>query len=402
MTSVGGHAVVIGASMGGLLAARALSEFFDTVTVLERDVLPQQDVPRKGVPQGQHRHGLLMPGLEVIEEFFPCWADGVVASGGTRGDVVDEVTWAGYGVTLKSLPSDLICVIAARPVLEGEVRRRLLALSNVHAIDDCAVLGLVATGDNSAITGVRAKVGNNAEQIIQADLVVDATGRGSLSPTWLKSLGYARPETERIEIGVGYTTRLYRRRPTDLGGKLGVLVAADAPHWRSAGLIYQTEDRWIVGLGGYFGDYAPDDQEGFAAFARSLPVSSVHEIVAHAEPVSGFFTYRYPANLRARYERLTRFPQNYLVCGDAMCSFNPLYGQGMTVAAQEAVLLRQCLREGTADLAMRFFTAASAVIDTPWSISAGSDLRHPKVRGAACEGEISELVCRQAVPGRPA
>jgi 2-polyprenyl-6-methoxyphenol hydroxylase-like FAD-dependent oxidoreductase len=382
MTSVGGHAVVIGASMGGLLAARALSEFFDTVTVLERDVFPEQDVPRKGVPQGQHPHGLLTRGLEVIEDFFPGFADGVVASGGIFGDIVDDVTWVGYSVTLKPCPSGLIGVIAARPVLEGEVRRRLLALSNVRAIENCAVLGVVATEDNSAISGVRAKIGNNAEEIIQADLIVDATGRGSLSPAWLKGLGYARPEMERIEIGIGYTSRLYRRLPTDLGGKLAVLVAADAPNWRSAGLVYQTEDSWIVALGGYFGDYAPDDQEGFAAFARSLPVPSVYEIVARAEPKSGFFTYRYPANVRVRYERLTRFPKNYLVVGDALCGFNPIYGQGMTVAAQEAALLRECLREGAAELARRFFTAAAAVIDTPWSIAAGGDLRHPKVRGA--------------------
>src|SRR5690348_2765729 len=177
MKRIGERAVVIGASMAGLLAARALSDFYGTVTVLERDAFPVSDLPRKGVPQGRHAHGLLARGRSVIEGFFPGWTDEVVAAGGMRGDIAGDVNWIGHGVTIKSAPSDLIGLLASRPALEGHVRRRLLALPNVRAIEGCAVQRLIASSDNSAVTGVQVRIGD-IEQAIEADLVVDASGRG--------------------------------------------------------------------------------------------------------------------------------------------------------------------------------------------------------------------------------
>jgi 2-polyprenyl-6-methoxyphenol hydroxylase-like FAD-dependent oxidoreductase len=382
MERIGKHAVVIGASMGGLLAARAVSEFFENVTVLERDAFPEQDVPRKGVPQGHHAHGLLARGRQVIEDFFPGWTDEVVACGGSRGDIANDVSWVGHGVTLKTEPSDLAGLLASRPVLEGQVRRRLLSRPNVKAVENCSVLGLTADAWRLAINGVRYKIaGDSAEQTMTADLVIDASGRGSASPAWLEQLGYARAEEEKIEIGISYTSRIYRRKPGDLGGKLGVVVAGNEPNWRNGAILFQTEDRWIVSFGGYFGDIASTDVQMHADYASTLPTPEFYEIVANAEPLGDFATIRHPANMRRRYERLERFPDDYLVIGDAICNFNPVYGQGMTVAAQEAALLHECLSDGKADLARRFFRAAATTIDTPWDIAVGNDLRHPQVEG---------------------
>src|ERR1700740_980580 len=160
MRRIGEQAVVIGASMAGLLAGRALADFYGTVTLVERDVFPVSDIPRKGVPQGRHAHGLLARGRNVIERFFPGWTDEVVASGGVRGDIAGDVNWIGHGVTLKSAPSDLIGLLASRPMLEGHVRRRLLALPNVLMIEGCAVQGLIASSDNSGVRGVNVRIGD--------------------------------------------------------------------------------------------------------------------------------------------------------------------------------------------------------------------------------------------------
>lgn len=383
MKKLGEHAIVIGASMGGLLAARALSDFYTTVTVLERDTFPTADTPRKGVPQARHAHGLLAYGSAVIEAFFPGYNAEVVAqSGGQIGDVANDVIWMGRNVRLANGKSDLIGLLASRPVLEGHVRRRLLGLPNVGAIENCSVRGLVANATGHRVTGVRACIGGMPEETIHADLVVDATGRGSSSGKWLEQLGYLPPANEKVHVGICYTSRTYRRRPGDLQGKLGIVVAGSAPSWRNGVMLAQENDTWIVSAGGFLGDDAPDNDQGFLAYLATLPTMEIHDVVARGEPLSGFNRYRYVDSHRRHYEKLARFPDNYLIFGDALCSFNPIYGQGMTVAAQEAVMLQQCLRAGAKGLARRFFKAAAAIVDIPWHIAVGGDLRHPQVEGA--------------------
>ncbi|SAK91015.1 Putative epoxidase LasC [Caballeronia pedi] len=382
MKKLGEHAIVIGGSMGGLLAARVLSEFHAIVTVLERDAFPLADTPRKGVPQGRHTHGLLARGSAIFEQLFPGYNHEVVTqSGGLVGDVANDVIWIGRNVRLANGASDLIGLLASRPVLEGHLRRRLLALPNVHAIEHCAVRGLVTDPARTRVTGVRICADGKPEEIIDADLVVDATGRGSCGAAWLAELGYEPPVDEKVETGIGYMTRTYRRRPTDLDGKQGIVVAGSAPNWRNGVMLAQENESWIVSTGGYLGDDAPDNDEGFLAYLATLPTMEIHDVVARAEPLSDYRRYRHVASLRRRYERLARFPERYLAFGDAICSFNPVYGQGMTVAAEEALALHRCLRAGTADLARRFFGAVERIVDIPWHIAVGNDLRHPQVKG---------------------
>ena len=376
------HAIVIGASIGGLLAARALADFYTTVTVLERDRFPTADIPRKGVPQGHHTHGLLARGAEVIEEFFPGYIKGIVTqSGGLLGDITDDVRWMGHNVSLASSKSELIGLAASRPVLEGHLRRRLLALPNVRAIERCSVRGLVADSGNKRVTGVRVTIEGEPREDFQADLVVAATGRGSPVGKWLEQLGYQPPVQEKVEIGMSYTTRKFRRSSSDLGGKIGLVVAGSAPYWRNGVMLAQEGGSWTVSTGGFLGDDAPDENRGFLAFLATLPTMEIHDVVSRAEPLTDYHRYRYLASVRARYERLFRFPENFLVIGDALCSFNPIYGQGMTVAALEALILQRCLRTGAHNLARRFFRAAAKIIDVPWNITLGNDLRHPRVEG---------------------
>jgi hypothetical protein len=211
--------------------------------------------------------------------------------------------------------------------------------------------------------------------------VVDASGRGSQSPVWLAALGYARPREETVKVGIGYMTRLFRRQPDQLHGKLAAIIAACEPDWRFGAILAQEGDRWTVSLGGYLGDQVPGDESGFLEFARSLPTPEIYDVVARAEPLSPIIPYQFGANLRRHYEELNQFPDGYLVYGDAVCSFNPVYGQGMTTACAESLALRECLAAGPQQLARRFFRAAGRLIDIPWQIAVGSDLQHPRVEG---------------------
>jgi 2-polyprenyl-6-methoxyphenol hydroxylase-like FAD-dependent oxidoreductase len=376
------HAVVIGASIGGLLAARALAGVYERVTVLERDTFPAPGEPRKGVPQGRHPHAFLARGREIVEGFFPGITRELVADGALLGDAVRDARWFLDGGYHCRFTSGLLALAITRPRLEARVRARLLELPGVSMLEGRAVEGLVANESATRITGVRARrLGSGTTDVLPADLVVDAGGRGSRTPMWLAALGYATPEEELVHIGVGYTSRFYRRTPDHLGGDRAVVIGASpAGRTRRCGfMVAQEGGTWLVMLGGYFGDHAPADASAFLAFAASLPIPDIHDVIKDAEPVSSFATYTYPASRRRRYERLSRFPEGLLAVGDAIASFNPLYGQGMSVAALEAVVLRRCLAEGSTHLGSRFFKRAGRVIDLPWSIATGGDLRLPEV-----------------------
>jgi 2-polyprenyl-6-methoxyphenol hydroxylase-like FAD-dependent oxidoreductase len=216
---------------------------------------------------------------------------------------------------------------------------------------------------------------------LAADLVIDATGRGSRTPTWLAAHGYAAPEEDRVQVGVHYATRLFHRDPATLGGARMVLVAA-APGVHRGGFAQAIEGgRWLVTLIGVLGTRPPEDLGGFMAYASTLLADDIHQIVAEAEPAGGPWTMSYPASIRRRYERLRRFPERLVVIGDAVCSFNPTYGQGMSVATTEALVLRDLLDAGMGRIGRRFFRKMRRIVDVPWDQSVGADLRDPQVIG---------------------
>lgn len=389
----GRHAIVIGGSMAGLLAARVLADHFDQVTLLERDRFPDSAENRKGVPQGRHAHALLAKGRAIITGLFPDIIDSLVEGGATLVDIAADARWYHFGGYKAQFKSGVVGPFMSRPYLESEVRRRVLAIKNLNHIDECDVKSLVATSDRSQITGVRVELRSDSqsEATIEADLILDASGRGSRSPIWLDALGYGRPEENQIQVNAGYTSRLYRRGPGDLPDGKGVFVLPTPPRDKRMGALFPIEgDRWIVSLGGWLGDHAPTDEEGFLEFARSLPASEIYDVIKRAEPLTDFVVHKFPGNLRRRYEKMSRFPEGYLVTGDALCSFNPIYGQGMTVSALEAEALDSCLREqprgDLGGLPQRFLKRAASIIDTPWMLSAGEDFRYPEVEGTRPAG----------------
>ncbi|HEU4743007.1 MAG TPA: FAD-dependent oxidoreductase [Meiothermus sp.] len=373
----GKHAIVIGASMGGLLAARALADHYQQVTILERDHFPALGEQRKGVPQGRHAHGLLAEGLRVLEEFFPGLTRDLVARGAKEGDIIEGGSWYQNGGFHAQFDSELIGLLLSRPLLEGYVRSRVLALSGVRALEGASVKGLLH--EEGRVRGVR--LDEEGLYDLEAELVVDASGRGSQAPKWLEAMGFERPREELVKIDLGYATRLYKRRPQDFGGKDAFIIGSNAPDPRGGVALYIEGDRWIVTLAGFLGDYPPTDEAGWLEFAKSLPVPHIYQMIKDAEPLSEITAYKFPGSQRRRYEKLARFPQGFLVTGDAICSFNPIFGQGMTAAAAEAKLLSECLSAGRQDLARRFFKKAAVLVDSPWNIAVGADLRYPQVQG---------------------
>lgn len=383
MKMSGQQAIVIGASMGGLLAARALADYYQQVTVLERDIFPNPGNHRKGVPQDRHAHGLLSRGREVLEQLFPGITQELKAQGALSVDLLQQMRWFANGGYFQKSPSDLNGLLVSRPLLEAQVRQRLLSLPNVKVIENCHVLGLLTTPDQTRVVGVRLhhQADGSSEEALNAELVVDATGRRSQSPVWLEQLGYEKPQEEQVRMGIGYTTRIYRRRPEHLQGDLATSVSPSLPNWRCGVIVAQEGERWIVSIGGYLGDHAPTDETGFLEFAKSMPAQEIYEVIKDAEPLSELVPYKLPTSQRRHYETMARFPEDYLVFGDAICSFNPLYGQGMTVAALESLALQNCLAQGRQNLRARFFKEAGKVVDIPWSIAVNNDLCIPQVEG---------------------
>jgi 2-polyprenyl-6-methoxyphenol hydroxylase-like FAD-dependent oxidoreductase len=375
-----GTAVVLGASIAGLLAARALSESFDHVVVVDRDDLAAPGA-RKGVPQGQHTHAILAKGREIIEELFPGLTADLTAEGAVVFDLHGESAWFNGTHRLSHAPSDLLALSLSRPALEDYIRARVRRLPNVDIRGGYEAAGLLATEDRRAINGVAlVRFGGDVREDLRADLVVDATGRGNRSATWLAQLGYAPADEDTVNAGIAYSTRQYRRRPLP-SGATAFINTLTPDLLVSAAMLPIEGDRIILTMIGMGTDIPPVDPDGFDGFARRLAIGDLHDIIDNAQPLTEPRRFRVPASVRRRYENLKRLPEGYLVVGDALCAFNPVYGQGMTVAAMESILLRDCLRESRVDLPRRFFRQAARIIDIPWDMAAGGDLALPGVVG---------------------
>ncbi|MCB9598869.1 MAG: FAD-dependent monooxygenase [Sandaracinus sp.] len=380
------HALVLGASLGGLLAARVLADHFDRVTLVERDALPERAEQRKGVPQGRHAHGLLASGLRTLESLFPGLGEALAAGGAQRTDL-PQTRWILGGRRLRCESLGFPGVCAARPTLEAEVRRRVLALPNVTLRDHHDVLGLVVEGERICGARLLGRRDESAEEVVHAELVVDATGRGSRLPTWLEELGYPAPVEERVRMGMTYTSARVRRRPTHANGDLVVVVGATPEVPRAGAALAVTRDEWIVTVMGYLGARPEPTLDGMRAWASQLVAPDLAALLADTELVSPVATYQFPHAQRRRYERLRRHPEGVIAFGDAICGFNPIFAQGMTVAAHEALALHALLATRRTDgLWRRFYARTRPIVDIPWSIATGNDLRIEGVEGTRPAG----------------
>jgi len=376
----GEHAVVLGASMAGLLTARVLSESFSQVTVIERDVLPAGAGQRRGVPQGRHLHALLCRGGQILDDLFPGLTKQVAEAGAPVGDLLGNIRWFLSGHRLAQVDIGQPLLFATRPMLEAHVRSLVKGLSGVTFLEGRDIIGPVAAGNKRRVAGVRVRSDGGAEDVIDADLIVDTTGRASRAPVWLEELGYARPAAEKVTVDVAYATRSYRLPPDILGTDQLIMNFWTPDNPRAAGLE-KTDDRFILTAAGLLGDHPPTDPKGFDAFVASLKFPDIPEAIRAGEPLDDPVAFRYPANVRQRYERIRDFPDGFLVLGDAVCAFNPIYGQGMTSAALQANALRGLLASGQPLTWRRHFQAMAKAVDDPWTISTSNDLAFSGVTG---------------------
>ncbi len=384
----GKQAVVIGGSMAGLLAARVLSDHFTQVMVVERDPLPDSPTARKGAPQAHHAHALLKSGELVLENLFPGLMQELAQKGAVQADFSADVKWFHFGHWKMRAKTGFNVSVQSRPLLEYTIRQRIEALGNVTFYYGYAVEDVIASEDKTRVTGIRIQKADDrtAREDLSADLVVDASGRGSKTPQWLESLGYDRASETRVKIDLSYSSQVFDAPAAQTDDWKLLVLNPDIPNNTRAGYIFPIENgQWLVTYGGYSGDKTPLTSETFVEYAKGLATLDIYNAIKDLTPASDVKSFNVPMTVRHHYEALSRFPAGLIVMGDSFCAFDPVFGQGMSSAAKQALALSKMLStdgyQATAAFSQRFHKCVSGVVTTPWLLATSEDFRYPKTEG---------------------
>jgi 2-polyprenyl-6-methoxyphenol hydroxylase-like FAD-dependent oxidoreductase len=377
------HAVIIGGSIAGLLAARAVSPHFEKVFVLEKDVLPDAAVSRDGVPQGKHIHVLLPGGLAALDRLFPGCTAELVRNGSQRFDYGLSQFYI-VGKWMPRIETNLHTVAQTRPFLEHHIRRWVSENCNVCIISEASVTNLLWDQTRTCIVGVALRRAGTHEEL-RSELVIDATGCNTRLPRWLLENGYPSVPEETIGIDLGYATGRFRvpdrLRPTHPM----LYIVGPPPHKTRVGVRVVVENEVVYGaVGGYHGDHPPGDLKGFLEFARSLSQPDIFDVLSQAELLSPIVRYRIPSSRRRYYAKMGRFPRGLLPLGDSICNFDPAFGQGMTVAAQEAEALADSLAQGSVfqEATHRYyFKRIDSIVNIAWDLCSGENFKYPQTSG---------------------
>lgn len=386
------HAIVIGGGIAGLLCARVLLQHFEQVTLIERDHYPTEPASRGGVPQGHHLHQMLMGGQQVMEQLFPGISAKLLAHGAVPYDVFADTVSSFITGRTPRFPgeADMRGYQCTRLLIEWQLQQELQGFEQVRILEGYEVVALLAGQQRASVGGVRMRKRSHLppeqqeEETLDADLVVAACGRSSSLAAWLQQLGCEVPQQTIINSFLGYASRLYTPPDDPERTWKTLIIQGKTPQGVRGSAIQLVEgNRWMVVLAGVGRDYPPTDDEGFLKFARTIPDEELGRVLEKAQPLSKIYGYRRTENCFQHYERLRQHPRGLIVMGDAFCAFNPIYGQGMTVAAKEVQAIDTCLRTYKgADLERSIQRRLARVVATPWQLAAASDYRVPQVEGA--------------------
>jgi 2-polyprenyl-6-methoxyphenol hydroxylase-like FAD-dependent oxidoreductase len=398
------HAIVIGGGMAGLAAAKAVAPHFGKVTVFDRDVLPEMPAFRVGTPQARHTHGLLAGGRRALERLFPGIDRDLVEAGAVPLRVSTDLRFELPGFDpYPQRDFGIVTFCVSRPLLERICRRLVEREPNIEIRPCSRVTELVASPDNRGVAGVRFEDVRGAQRSLAGDLIVDASGRASLTLAFLDAIAWAKPDVIEVGMDQAYATAVFERpedTPTDW---LGILHLPTPPASSRFGIILPMEGRrWIVSIGENHGRAPPGDIEGFMDFVKSFRMPTIHRAIRNATRVGEIARYNMPCSVRRTFDKLQRFPRGLIPIGDSVCRFTPIFGQGMSVAAQECCVLARLveirhLRDDPLDgLAESFLAEIQPLLETPWA-NVMSDLAYPETRGERPLGFESQMLYARAL-----
>ncbi|MDB5056472.1 MAG: monooxygenase FAD-binding protein [Bacilli bacterium] len=378
------HAVVIGGGISGLLAARVLAGHFEKVTVFEKDNIPTDPDFRKGVPHDRQPHLMNTKGEMIISKYFPGFYEEIDKEVDEEIARLNTESFAFFqnGCWKVHCKTRVDSHLMSRPFLEYHVRRRLQDFQNIHFLQGHHVDEWVIDKVNNRVKGISFKNQESRLENIQADLFVDASGRGSRMPKWLESNGYGILSEEKVEVNVAYLSQIFPRSQKE--DFTAILIYPTAPEDTRMGVIFPMEaNRWHVSMVGLLGDHPKISDDGLKEFAKSLTRPDIYDAIHNLTPLSPVSSFRFPANVRRYYERMAKLPDNLIAIGDAVCSFNPIYGQGMSVAAMESEALDVILsrKANSQHFSKYYFKKIKKIINNAWMASIGEDLRYPLVKG---------------------
>ena len=386
---VGKRAIVIGAGIGGLAAAGALAQYFEQVDILERDRLATSVASRSGTPQDRHPHGLLAGGLQALDQIFPGFKSDLAAAGAVPVTFARDVQFERPDVgVLPKRDFGISVLCATRPLIELVLRRRAEAVANITLRAASRVIGIVPAAGGAGVRGIQFVNATGRFETLDADLLVDASGRGAPTLSLLDALCWDRPQMTEIGVDISYATAVVEIPPNATGEWKAVLTLPDPPHVALNAIIVPTEDgRWITAIADHCATAWIETWDAFLEASRSLITPTVYNALRYAEPPEGIRHYRFPASTWKHFERLPRLPGGVLPIADAFCRFNPIHGQGMSSAAKQALLLQHVLYQAAADpnpiaaVHAGFMAEVASVLETPWTMSTSADLAFPQTRG---------------------